>query len=154
MALAFFLSGCTVPATGLAGIGTGADGSPVGFLEVCGGHIDGATVYQTDNDHLGSWSVKPAASGYTSWSLRSGGDGWTATEPFVPLHPHQTYSLYGWTNDNSSSADAVEFTSADLASIPHGQVRYWSGSLKDNGDGIYIVGTVDQFKKLACQLYG
>ena len=148
------LAGCTVPINAVAGVGVGDDGQPLGMIEVCSEHIDGSSVYQTQDDHLGSWEAKPAATGFTSWSLADGGNGWRVTEAFAPLKPGQNYTLYGWTNDNSSSAADVDFTTADLANMKPGQVRYWSGKLNDAGTkGIYDVTTVEQFRAHACDRY-
>jgi hypothetical protein len=77
-ALSFLLAGCTVPVVGLAGIGVDAKGAPVGYLQVCQDHLDGATVY-TDGkeDDQGSWKASPAVSGFARWSLTDPGEGWT-----------------------------------------------------------------------------
>jgi hypothetical protein len=137
-------SGCTVEARGVMGIGVGADGDPVAFLQVCSDHIDGATAYVTDSDHRGSWTADPAATGFATWSLLDGGDGWSVAEPFVAPEPGQVYSLYGWTRDNSSSATSVSFTAADLAGMKPGQVRY---------NDVTVVTTVEEFRQHACDPY-
>jgi hypothetical protein len=144
-------AGCTVESRAVAGVGVGADGSPIGYLKVCSEHIDGATVYQTDDDHLGKWTVKPSATGFATWSFAYGGNGWTVSDAFVRLPPEQTYSLYGWTDDNTSSADAVDFTLAGLASMKPGQVRYWfRGADPDGKQDGYVVTSVEQFRAHAC----
>jgi hypothetical protein len=154
VATALVTTGCTVEARAVAGVGVGMDGEPVGFLQVCSEHIDGATVYQTDQDHLGTWTVKPAAKGFATWSFAVGGDGWTVTEPFATLKPGQTYHLYGWTKDNSSSADSVVFSPTDLAAMKPGQVRYWSGRSDASGNNdLEVVTSVAQFQQHACDRY-
>lgn len=150
-AVALVTTGCTVESRAIAGVGVGTDGAPVGFLQVCSEHIDGASIYQTDKDHLGTWTVKPAATGFATWSLASGGNGWTVTEPFASLKSGQTYTMFGWTNDNTSAADGVEFTTANLATMKPGQVRYWFRGADPEGkqDG-YVVTSVEQFQRNAC----
>jgi hypothetical protein len=145
------LSGCTVPMTAVAGVGMGADGRPLGVIQVCSSHIDGATVYQTDSDHLGSWTSRPAASGFTRWSLDDGGAGWLVTEPFASLQQGQTYNLYGWTEANSASTVAVHFTMTDLARLLPGQVRYTAGSSDARGD-LEVTVTEAYFKQHACDM--
>ena len=151
MAVALVTTGCTVEARAVAGVGVGPDGGPVGFLQVCSEHIDGATVYQTDTDHLGTWAPTPAATGFATWSLAGGGNGWTVTEPFASLKAGQTYHLYGWTTDNTSSAVAVDFTVADLTAMKPGQVRYLSGHADSSGNNdLEVVTSVAQFQQHAC----
>ena len=145
------MSGCTVPPVAVTGISIGPDGQPIGVLQGCSQHIDGATVYQTDTDHLGSWGIKPAATGFTTWSLLRGGTGWTVTEPLVAIKPDQTFTLYGWTKDNSSAAIPVDFTAADLVALRPAQVRVWSGKISSHGD-VEATLSIEQFKKNACDL--
>lgn len=149
--VALVTTGCTVEARAIAGVGVGADGGPVGFLQVCSDHIDAATVYQTDKDHLGTWTVTPAATGFATWPLASGGNGWAVTEPFANLKAGQTYHLYGWTKDNTSSAVAVDFTVADLAAMKPGQVRYPAGRADSSGTHSFeVVTSVARFQQHAC----
>ena len=149
--LALVTTGCTVEARAVAGVGVGAEGGPVGFLQVCSEHIDGATVYQTDNHHLGTMAATPAATGFATWSLASGGSGWTVTEPFASLQAGQTYHLYGWTRDNTSSAVAVDFTVSDLTAMKPGQVRYQSRRAESSGNNdLEVVTSVAQFQQHAC----
>ena len=50
VAAALTTGGCTVPAVGAVGIGVDANGDPVGFVQVCRDHIDGATIYLSTDD--------------------------------------------------------------------------------------------------------
>ena len=152
--VAFAAAGCTVESRAVAGVGVGADGNPIGFLQVCSEHIDGATVYQTDADHLGMWTIKPAANGFTTWSFANGGNGWKVSNPFVRLASGQSYTLYGWTEDSTSSADSVDFTLAELTKMKPGQVRYWSGHSDASGiNDLEVTTTVADFKQHACDRY-
>jgi hypothetical protein len=139
------LSGCTVESHAALGFGVASDGTPVGFLQVCSEHIDGVTVYKTDRDHIGTWTVQPSAVGFATWSLVSGGNGWTVTEALA-LKPGQSYHSYGWTNDNSSSAAGPDITSEQLAAMTPGQVL-WDG--QDGGQ----VTSLPDFKAHACDRY-
>lgn len=71
--------------------------------------------------------------------------------PLGVLKPGVTYSFYGWTNDSSSSANAVSFTARDLASMEPGQVRYVTGySDKDSSDLTATI-SADEFRRTACK---
>ncbi|MFF3945017.1 hypothetical protein ACFYYN_09360 [Streptomyces sp. NPDC001902] len=125
------LTGCSPEGAGVTGIAVNEDGRPLGVMLVCQGHIEGATLY--DSDHadasadLGRWSRAKTATGFTVWSLESGGRGWRPEVPTAPFAPHRTYSLYGWTRDGSWSTAHVSFTAAQLASLEPGQVRWYKG---------------------------
>ncbi|MFC9387187.1 hypothetical protein [Streptomyces venezuelae] len=144
------LSGCAVPPAGLAGVTVTADGSPVGVILMCHDHIDGATLYPDHVDSTGTpeddgrWEHEAPVTGFTSWSLASPADGWTAETPLGRLVPGQRYALYGWTEDSSWSAAHVHFTTADLKALVPGQVRY------ERGDEVRIVST-DEFREKACE---
>lgn len=129
------LTGCTVAVGGVTGIAVSEEGRPLGVMLVCRDHIDGATLYDSDDAddsddsaRLGRWSRAKPATGFTVWSLESGGRGWRAEVPAsAAFAPHRTYSLYGWTGDNSSSTAHVTFTAAQFASLEPGQVRWYKG---------------------------
>jgi len=155
-ALSFLLAGCTVPVVGLAGIGVDDKGAPVGYLQVCQDHLDGATVY-TDgkDDDQGSWKASPAVTGFARWSLTDPGEGWTTKTTLGQLKPGVKYNLYGRTEDASSSAANVTFTKEDLARLKPGQVLYSSG--KTNADGtedLPAVSSESEFRTNACKLLG
>jgi hypothetical protein len=70
LALALGLAGCTVPAGGAMGMTVDAEGQPVAVVQMCEGHIDGATVYIPEDDPeneqtLGVWRVEPALTGFS-----------------------------------------------------------------------------------------
>ncbi|MFD3455666.1 hypothetical protein ACFWVC_26260 [Streptomyces sp. NPDC058691] len=140
------LSGCTVPVAGVTGIAVTDDGKPLGVMLVCHDRIDGATLYSDEEeaDYLGRWIRGKPAKGYTLWRLDTGGRGWTTDMPVAALEPRRTYSLYGWTRDNSWSTEHVDFTLEQLARLEPGQVRYW----KDDG---YATVTADVFRSEACR---
>ncbi|MCX5227686.1 hypothetical protein ABZY16_07315 [Streptomyces sp. NPDC006553] len=144
------LSGCTVPPAGLAGVTVAADGSPVGVIVMCHDHIDGATLHPDDGDATGTpesegyWRHDTPVTGFTSWSLTSPADGWTAERAPGRLVPGQRYGLYGWTEDSSWAAAHVYFTTADLEALAPGQVRY------ERGDDVRTVST-DEFREKACE---
>lgn len=141
------LGGCTVPADGTAGIGVEADGEPVGFVAVCGHHIDGLTLYTEDGEGettVNTWTpVHPIKPGVASWPLTGAPPEWGAEQPTTTLVPGVTYVIYGWTKDNSWSTTHVHFTLADLNSLSPGRVSFWSGGDK-------VTDAVD-FRKEACR---
>jgi hypothetical protein len=154
--LPFLLAGCTVPVVGLAGIGVDNKGAPVGYLQVCQDHLDGATVY-TDgkDDDQGSWKASPAVTGFARWSLTDPGEGWMPETALGQLKPGVNYILYGWTKDNSSSAAGVMFTKEDLVDLKPGQVLYPSGKANATGpEDFSTVGSESEFRTNACKLLG
>lgn len=147
------LSGCTVPIAGVAGIAVTEDGKPLGVIRMCHDRIDGALIYPYDDagpdstgdpDPTGVWNHDTPVTDFTSWSLDSPADGWTAEKPLAPLVPGQRYGLYGWTEDNSWSTTSVFFTTADLAKLVPGQVRY------RRGDEVRTA-SLDDFRAKACE---
>jgi hypothetical protein len=69
--------------------------------------------------------------------------------------PGAEYYLYGWTEDNSSSAANATFTLADLTSLKPGQVMYWSGRTNDAvTKNIPTVTSEDDFRRDACKIMG
>lgn len=49
--------------------------------------------------------------------LTRGGGSWQAETPMTALRPGTSYTLYGWTRDNSWSSAGVEFSPEDLANL-------------------------------------
>ncbi|WP_234490129.1 hypothetical protein [Streptomyces sp. MBT33] len=147
--------GCTVPSDAVVGLSVTADGHLLGVMMVCGHHIDGATLYVDSEDvnkqvKVGSWTAaRPRTSGLATWTLDAPAGGWTATKSLGPLTAKTTYVLYGWTKDNSWSADSVSFTLADRDRLTPGKVRY-EGISKRGGTSAVTV-SVAEFKAKACQ---
>ncbi|MBX6386363.1 MAG: hypothetical protein IRZ07_25880, partial [Microbispora sp.] len=52
-----------------------------------------------------------------SFRLDAPGNGWQARGQIPSLNPAITYVAYGWTQDNSFSADHVEFQIGDAAKL-------------------------------------
>jgi hypothetical protein len=123
-------SGCTVPVDAVAGISVTRDGHLVGVMMICGHHIDGATLYVDSTDDksgtkMGSWTAdRPLTAGLVTWPLDTPAAGWTVTKPLAPLTAGTTYTLYGWTKDNSWSSASVSFTLTDRDRLTAGEVRY------------------------------
>lgn len=153
------LSGCTVPVVGLAGVGVDQEGRPVGYLAVCEDHIDGATLYYDDsataNDEdrsvdVGSWEANQGVRATSTWSLTEPAPGWTPTLALGGLEPDRSYTLFGWTDDNSSSTGSVTFTQAQLRGMAPGQVRYFSGYDDEAEQDNYTTGSATEFQAAAC----
>ncbi|MGW1713569.1 hypothetical protein [Streptomyces sp. NPDC002156] len=143
-------SGCTAPVDAVAGISVTADGQLLGVIMVCGHQIDGATLYVAGADPdkdvtVGSWSAaRPLKSGLATWPLDAPAPGWTATTSLKPLTTKTTYTLYGWTEDNSGSSTSVSFTLTDLDGLTPGTVRY-------EGEESAVTVPVAEFKARACE---
>ncbi|WP_329277194.1 hypothetical protein [Streptomyces sp. NBC_01451] len=143
-------SGCTVPVDAVTGISVTDDGHLLGVMMICGHHIDGATLYVAGDDAdidvtVGSWdAARPLKAGLATWTLDAPAVGWTATTSLKPLTAKATYTLYGWTKDNSWSASGVSFTTADRDGLTPGTVRY-------EGDESAVTVPVEEFKTRACE---
>ncbi len=143
-------SGCSVPVDAVAGISVTDDGHLVGVMMVCGHQIDGATLYVDSSDvdsevEVGSWAAAPPLkAGLATWPLDAPADGWTATTPLKPLTARTTYTLYGWTKDNSWSSSSVSFTLGDRDRLTPGMVRY-------HGEESSLAVPVAEFKARACE---
>ncbi|WP_022910249.1 hypothetical protein [Aestuariimicrobium kwangyangense] len=148
--LTSLLGGCNVRSVGLAGIGVDAHGSPVGYLQVCENHVDGATLYVSDVDQTGSWQASSPVTDFVRWSLSAPGPGWTIDRALGGLKPGVDYTFYGWTTDNTSSASGVTFTTADLARLKPGQVMYEGGTNASTTEDLTTISGEDEFRAIAC----
>ncbi|MDX3070997.1 hypothetical protein [Streptomyces sp. MI02-7b] len=148
------LTGCSPLGVGVTGITVAEDGTPVGVMLVCHDHIDGASLYDVDADEadeIGSWSRRKPATGFSVWSLRTGGRGWRAGTPLAALDPHHTYTLRGWTDNHSAMTFEVTFTAAQLARLEPGQVRYLKGEGPGTDRDGYATVSMDAFRADACR---
>ncbi|WP_330455754.1 hypothetical protein OIB37_02050 [Streptomyces sp. NBC_00820] len=147
-------SGCTVPVDAVSGISVTEDGRLLGVIAVCGHRIDGATLYvdgrdPDDTPTVGDWVAdRPVTSGVATWTLDAPSPGWSTRKSLAPLASGTTYTLYGWTKDNSWSAADVTFKGADRKRLTPGTVRY--DEISDNGDAIPVTVPMARFKAKAC----
>ncbi|MEI8409649.1 MULTISPECIES: hypothetical protein [unclassified Kribbella] len=121
------LAGCGVPAGGLVGVTVDAAGNPVIVVQMCEGHIDGATLYRfseepDDEEVLGRWEVSSPVSGFSQFDLDTGGNGWAVVGELEARDPQQRYTIYGWSNDNSWSAAHLTFSDRELSGLKPGTV--------------------------------
>ncbi|WP_232838519.1 hypothetical protein [Streptomyces geranii] len=143
-------SGCGVPVDAVAGISVDAEGRLLGVIMVCGHHIDGASLYiprdePDKNVTVGHWTAEhPLKPGLTTWPLNTPAAGWTATKYPNSLTARTTYTLYGWTKDNSWSASSISFTTADRDRLTPDMVRY-----QDYESTVTV--PVAEFKTKACE---
>ncbi|TFV78489.1 hypothetical protein E4P39_04680 [Blastococcus sp. CT_GayMR19] len=144
-------SACSVPGAAVAGVGVDKLGRLVGYLRVCHDSIHGATIYHDENDDLGSWTASDPVTQFAKWSLADPPSDWEAAPPLGELQPGIDYTLYGWTSDNSWSANSVTFTLAELATVEPGRVVYWAGDNDASGDVNVVVSEVD-FNRDACEM--
>ena len=140
------LAGCTVEIGGVTGVGVDARGQLIGYIQMCGHHVDGATFYDTggfNGKTKGSWSSAAPVTDFSKWSLADPIDGWTTSGSYVPPSGDHEYSLYGWTTDNSWSAEHVTFHLSDLAGLEPDEVLYAQA-------GKLVRRTEDEFRHKAC----
>ncbi|MEU4871500.1 hypothetical protein [Streptomyces sp. NPDC021608] len=158
------LTGCTVPVAGLTGVTVTEDGRPVGVLMVCHDHVDGALLYtdgvgsaggtaeESESEDVGRWSSSGPVTGFVSWPLATGGDGWRVDEAMpAALRPRRAYHLFGGTDDDSWSTVDVSFTPEQLAALAPGQVRYFAGEVRGADADGYVTGSVARFRAAACR---
>ncbi|QFG68421.1 hypothetical protein [Ornithinimicrobium pratense] len=99
------------------------------------------TLYTQENEvEAGSWISPEPLQGAAQWRLDSSPE-WVDSGEAVTLIEGKTYSMYGWTDDNSASTDHVTFTQADLDQLRPGQVRW--------GDPGRVT-TLQEFASQAC----
>lgn len=98
----------------------------MGHLLVCepGAHLDGATLYEAHatDDGSGTWAAPRRVTSATSFSLADPQGGWTTREPLTELRPGVLYAFYGWSDDDSWSANSVDFIAEDLAVLRPGEL--------------------------------
>ncbi|MFG1814416.1 hypothetical protein ACGFIF_11665 [Kribbella sp. NPDC049174] len=114
--------GCGVPTGGVVGVTVDAAGRPVVVVQMCEGHIDGATMYLPDDEEFGRWEVSPPVTDFSQFSLTDGGNGWRLVGSLKPREPETRYVIYGWSNDSSWSATHLEFSERDLEDLQAGTV--------------------------------
>jgi hypothetical protein len=128
----FLLSSCGPPLDGYAGVTVDSNGQAQALIQTCKHSMDGATIYWSedpkggDSDHalIGEWEFSRSAVGRPiTWPVDADrAEGVRASVPIKTLVPGRTYSLYGWTKDNSWSSGSVDFTLIDLKTLKPGQV--------------------------------
>lgn len=115
------LTSCTVPPGGVVGVTVDAQGAAVIVVQMCEGHIDGATLYRDDKT-FGKWEVSSPVTGFSQFALDTGGNGWAVVGELEARDPEQQYTIYGWSNDSSWSATHLDFSDRDLSGLKPGTV--------------------------------
>lgn len=154
------LTACGPTPAGMVGVAVDAGGRPIGVLEICDAHIDGASLYETpvdDSDqsdprHVGDWMITPAVTTSSRLDLTAPTGAWQTETPLATLQPGTSYTLYGWTRDNTWSAAAVEFSLEDLEQLRPGLVRYDAALHADDENPTDTTSTVpaSEFRSIAC----
>ncbi len=158
------LTSCGVPGGGVFGML--GDGTAV--VQMCEGHIDGATLYLPDpnppelsepNDEIiGRWTADPAVSGFSQFDLAKGGNGWQLNGRLKRRDPAKRYTIYGWTSDNTWSAGHLSFSRQELAKLKRGELVSLSTedppAEEDAPEPPNRVWTLADFKANACKVYG
>ena len=148
------LSSCTVPADGYAGVTVDSNGVVRALVQTCKHSVDGAILYWVDDPEgsdsrdaeIGSWRFsRSTVARPLSWPVDA--DRSEDVQPTVGVKTMargRTYSLYGWTNDNSWSTDSVDFTLDDLKALLPGRVLVLYPGAQPREV------SVEQFSDLAC----
>jgi hypothetical protein len=107
-------------------------GHPEGVLVSCQHRIDGVSLYWPGGPQhgdapsalLGEWRVSAKPHQVLRWRLDSvtPGSGVTVMQGLKPAQRDREYSIYGWTDDNSTSASGPDFRFADLPSLQPGEL--------------------------------
>ncbi|MFI7065037.1 hypothetical protein ACIBL3_28870 [Kribbella sp. NPDC050124] len=153
------LAGCTVPPGGVVGVSVDAAGKPVFVVQMCEGHVDGASLYLPDPDpdrappqdqDMGTWEVSPALTGFAQFSAETGGNGWRVSGTVRPRDPEARYRIYAWTHDNSWSADGPEFSERDLQAVQPGKLIVPPSEPESETNEIW---SVAEFRAKACDVW-
>lgn len=148
-------AGCTVPSGGAIALGLDTGSQPIAYVQMCEGGIDGLTVYE-DTGHgtsrtMGEWDAPRRVGTSATVPLAAPPADWTVERPLTGLDPATSYHVYGWTNDNSGSANGPDFTLDDLAALEPGQVTWWNGDWGTDGNHpTNAVTTLAEFQDQAC----
>jgi len=157
------LTSCGVPGGGV--IAMMADGTAV--VQMCEGHIDGATLYLEDphvpegeephDEKFGRWVVDPPVTGFSQFTLAHGGSGWVLNGRLRARDPKTRYRLAGWTTDASWSTDGLYFSQDELTKLKPGELvgppTEWPED-ENAPEPPNRVWTLADFKANACTAYG
>nr|WP_236071738.1 hypothetical protein [Streptomyces polyasparticus] len=87
-----------------------------------------------------------------TWPLAGRHTDWRAEKPLPSaLDPLRSYTLYGWTEGNSWSASGVSFTTAHLAGLKPGEVRYEAGETEGADAEGYRTVSLGEFRAAVCE---
>ncbi len=139
------LTGCGVDGSGVVGVTVDAAGNPVVVVQMCEGHINGATLYRDDTT-LGKWQVSSPVTGFSQFDLDSGGNGWAVVGDLERRDPEQRYTIYGWSNDNKWSASHLEFSDRELSGLKPGTVLVPEHEQEGNRSE-----SLEEFKTKTCE---
>ncbi len=149
------LAACTTPDGSIVGIGVTETGDLVGYVNVCEGPVDQASIWVQDGDAITGWSHPTMGEGeFSSFVLTEPTDGWTLIGPeFTGLSPSVAYRFYayGGQGDEARSSLHVDFTAADVLAMKPGQVRYFLGMDKDYTKDVFATVPLETFKSKGCR---
>jgi hypothetical protein len=125
-------SSCTVDADGYAGVMVDPQGVVRAVVQSCKHSVDGASLYWgddprgADSDHaeMGTWKFARSTVGAPlTWPLNAArAPAVRATTRVKKLARGRTYTLYGWTEDNSWSTGNVEISLTEVETLRPGRV--------------------------------
>jgi hypothetical protein len=146
------LQGCGPAQVGVAGISVAADGSPLGVIQVCRNKINAADLYDSrlSRPGIGHWIHDGPVTGFSTWPLNLGGNGWTVQKSLPTLDGHVNYNFYAGSLHGSGSTVNVDFTLEDLAIMKPGQVRYFAHEGEPESRA-YAAVSIDDFRANACK---
>ncbi|MGW2279348.1 hypothetical protein [Streptomyces sp. NPDC001770] len=147
-------SGCGADDVAVTGISVTTDGRLLGVIMVCDHRIEGTGLRAETTDAQGSTRVgewtpdRPLKAGLTTWSLDSPTSGWTTTRAPGPLKDGTVYTLAGWGDENRSSTESIDFTTADRERLMPGKVLY--EEYTEDGEESVRFAPVSEFEATAC----
>ena len=152
------LTSCSVPTGGVAGVTVDATGAVIAVISTCTHPVDGATLYDSsesgDQEILTRWqSMEDTNRSVVSLPITGGaGTGIAPVSTYRDL-PTTELSVYGWTRDNSTSAEHVTFVPGDLAGLGPGQVLTgpW---YDDDGVARHRIVPIGDLHDVACEFTG
>ncbi|GAA2760885.1 hypothetical protein GCM10009872_62460 [Actinopolymorpha rutila] len=120
------MAGCSVIDNGLAGISVDPQGHLFVVLAWCGPTPpDGATIYHdggADGIEDASYDAPKLTGRSTSFRVDDPAGGWKLQGKAPKLQKNVTYSVYGWTRDNSYAVASADFRLSTAARITPGKV--------------------------------
>ncbi|MCX5396859.1 hypothetical protein [Streptomyces sp. NBC_00102] len=147
-------SGCGAVDVAVTGISVTTDGRLLGVIMVCERRIDGTGLRAETSDpegstRVGEWTPdRPLKAGLTMWSLDSPTSDWTTARDPGPLEDGTVYTLSGWGEEHRSSAEGIDFTTADRERLTPGKVLY--EQYTEDGEESVRFAPLSEFESTAC----
>jgi hypothetical protein len=150
LSVGFVLASCdpaSVSPSAVAGVGVDAHNELVGYVAVCRGEIDAATLFENSGPKLdvqtplGDWTAPKSIKTFAKWAMSEHSD-WAPLMKFQAPSGTAEFGLTGLASDHSGGSNFLTFHLSDLTRLRPGQVLYNAGYFKTIDEG--------SFRKQAC----